>query len=80
MSPILPPPKATRPVLPRPAHAPGDAALTAGFQRALLVCVVFLLAAAVIALRATNSRGEPATEPRGIPAARDQVPAAEPAD
>jgi len=34
-------------------------ALTEGFQRALLACAVFLLAAAIIALRATNTRGEP---------------------
>jgi hypothetical protein len=33
-------------------------ALTSGFQRALLVGSIFLLAAAVIALRATNTRGE----------------------
>jgi EmrB/QacA subfamily drug resistance transporter len=33
-------------------------ALTAGFQRALLIGSIFLLAAAVIALRATNTRGE----------------------
>jgi EmrB/QacA subfamily drug resistance transporter len=40
------------------AHAPVAHALTAGFQRALLVGSVFILAAAVIALRATNTRGE----------------------
>jgi len=34
------------------------AALTAGFQRALLAGSVFILAAAIIALRATNTRGE----------------------
>ena len=62
------------------AHAPPNAALTAGFHRALLACAFFLLAAAVIALRAANSRGEPATEPRGIPAAPGQVPAPELAD
>jgi MFS family permease len=55
-------------------HAPRDAALTAGFHRALLACAIFLLAAAVIALRAANSRGEPATEPSGTPASREQVP------
>jgi Tetracyclin repressor-like, C-terminal domain len=49
------------------AHAPRDAALTQGFHRALLVCAFFLLAAAVIALRATNSRGEPVTEASGTP-------------
>ena len=59
------------------AHAPRDAALTAGFHRALLACAFFLLAAAFIALRATNSRGEPVTQPSGPPAARNQVPAPE---
>jgi hypothetical protein len=62
------------------AHAPPDVSLTAGFQRALQVCAVFLLAAAVIALRAANSRGEPPAQPSGTPAARDQVPAPELAD
>ncbi|MEA2144758.1 MAG: hypothetical protein QOG59_345, partial [Solirubrobacteraceae bacterium] len=33
-------------------------ALTSGFQRALLVGSAFILASAVIALRATNTRGE----------------------
>jgi EmrB/QacA subfamily drug resistance transporter len=33
-------------------------ALTAGFHRALVACSLFLLAAATIALRATNTRGE----------------------
>jgi hypothetical protein len=42
--------------------APADA-LTGGFQRALLAAGVFVVAAAVIALRATNSRGHvPASE------------------
>ena len=41
-------------------HTPVPNALTAGFQRALLVGSIFILAAAVIALRATNTRGEPA--------------------
>jgi hypothetical protein len=54
--------------------------LTASFHRALLACAIFLLAAAVIALRAANSRGEPATEPSGTPASREQVPAPELAD
>jgi EmrB/QacA subfamily drug resistance transporter len=45
------------------AHTPAAHALTAGFQRALLVGSVFILVAAVIALRATNTRGEPATQP-----------------
>jgi len=55
-------------------------ALTAGFRRAFLVCAIFLIAAALIALRATNSRGEPAARPAVTPAAREQVPAPEPAD
>ncbi|MBI3428942.1 MAG: MFS transporter [Actinobacteria bacterium] len=33
-------------------------ALTSGFGRALLACSIFLLAAAIVALRATNTRGE----------------------
>jgi MFS family permease len=40
-----------------------SSALTGGFQRALVACSVFLLGAAVIALRATNTRGEPVAEP-----------------
>jgi predicted MFS family arabinose efflux permease len=46
------------------AHAPLDQAVTAGFSRALLACSIFLLAAAAIASRATNTRGEatPAAE------------------
>jgi hypothetical protein len=62
------------------AHTPPAAAITQGFHRALLVCAFFLLAATVIALRATNSRGEPAAAPGGAPAACDQAPAAELAD
>jgi len=63
------------------ANAPPDAALTAGFHRALLACVVFLLAAALIALHAANSHGEPVIHPAdGTHAARDQVPAPEPAE
>jgi hypothetical protein len=44
-------------------------ALTAGFQRALVACSIFLFAAAVIGLRATNTRGEPvaAIEPVPVP-------------
>jgi EmrB/QacA subfamily drug resistance transporter len=41
------------------AHAAAPSALTAGFQRALLVGALFIAAAAVLALRATNTRGEP---------------------
>jgi EmrB/QacA subfamily drug resistance transporter len=39
-------------------HTPAAHALTAGFQRALLAGSIFILAAAIIALRATNTRGE----------------------
>jgi EmrB/QacA subfamily drug resistance transporter len=47
------------------AHASQAAALTAGFQDALLLAAIFLAAAAVIALRSPNSHGEqaPLTEP-----------------
>jgi EmrB/QacA subfamily drug resistance transporter len=38
-------------------------ALTAGFHRALAAASVFLIAAAVIAVRATNTRGEPSAVP-----------------
>ncbi len=41
------------------AHTPVAQALTAGFQRALVVGAALLLAAAVLGLRATNTRGEP---------------------
>ena len=56
------------------AHAPRDAAHTAGFHRALLACAVFLLAAAVIALRATNTRGEPVTPPALPPPSATRFP------
>jgi EmrB/QacA subfamily drug resistance transporter len=59
------------------AGAPRADALTAGFQRALLACAVFLLAAALLALRATNTRGEPAAPADHIPAAHDRMPAPE---
>src|SRR5690349_17238449 len=53
------------------AHTPAHAALTSGFQRALLACTIFMVAAAVIALRATNTRGAPvagaAIEPTAVP-------------
>ncbi|MCW3027546.1 MAG: multidrug resistance transporter, superfamily protein [Solirubrobacterales bacterium] len=42
------------------AHTAVPQALTSGFQRALTVGSVFLLASAVIALKATNTRGETA--------------------
>ena len=50
------------------AHTPLPQALTAGFQRAFLVGSILILAAAVLGLRATNTRGE-AAQP-----VRDAVP------
>jgi predicted MFS family arabinose efflux permease len=45
------------------AHVSRLAALTSGFSHALLAASIFLLAAAAIALRATNTRsGEPASD------------------
>jgi predicted MFS family arabinose efflux permease len=41
------------------AHATAQHALTSGFQRALLACSIAMVAAAVVALRATNTHGEP---------------------
>jgi MFS family permease len=46
------------------AHSTRPEALTSGFRNALLAASVFLLAAAAIALRATNTRGE---EPVDVP-------------
>jgi len=43
-------------------HATPAVALSSGFHRALLVASVFLVAAAVIGLRAANTRGEPTGE------------------
>jgi len=40
------------------AHVPEPDALTAGFSRALLFASIFIAASAVLALRATNTRGE----------------------
>src|SRR5436309_3846572 len=40
------------------SHTPQAEALTSGFQRALLASSIFLLAAGVVALRVTNTRGE----------------------
>jgi MFS family permease len=45
------------------AHASVDQALTSGFQRALLACSIAMLVAAVLAFRATNTRGEPVVTP-----------------
>ena len=49
------------------AHTPVAHALTSGFQRSLLAGSIFILAAAVIALRATNTRGETAQTPQPVP-------------
>jgi MFS family permease len=49
------------------AHASQPDALTSGFRQALVACSIFLVAAALIALRATNTRGEPAA-PETAPA------------
>jgi len=40
-------------------HATQAQALTSGFQRALLAAAIFLAAAAIIAMRSPNTRGEP---------------------
>jgi predicted MFS family arabinose efflux permease len=45
------------------AHTPPPQALTAGFQRALLVSALCLVAAGAIALRASNTRSAPAATP-----------------
>ena len=45
------------------SHVTVHQGLTAGFQRALLACSIAMFAAAVLALRATNTRGEPAPTP-----------------
>ena len=56
------------------AHASPAVALSSGFHRALLVGSVFLVAAAVIGLRAANTRGEPTGEvPAGQRRAEDQA-------
>jgi MFS family permease len=49
------------------ANTPLHVALTAGFQRALLICSLFLVAASVLATRATNTRGEQDPEPQREP-------------
>jgi EmrB/QacA subfamily drug resistance transporter len=54
------------------AHAALPSALVAGYSRALLAASIFLVAAALIALRTVNSRGEPAPE-----AELDALPAPE---
>jgi hypothetical protein len=53
------------------AHASAGEALTGGFSRALEACSLFLVVAAAIALRATDTRGapDPATEAMPAPEA-----------
>jgi EmrB/QacA subfamily drug resistance transporter len=48
------------------SHGSRAAALSSGFHLALLTGSVFLLVAALIALRAANSRGEPSSEITGV--------------
>ncbi|HYX75682.1 MAG TPA: hypothetical protein VE757_00775, partial [Gaiellaceae bacterium] len=57
------------------AHVARDAALTSGFQHALVACSIFLVAAAAIATRATNAKHEPApsVEPVPSPTAAPEV-------
>ncbi len=62
------------------AHATRPEALTGGFQRDLRACAVFLLVAAVLALRAANTHGEPAADPDSTRPALGQLPAPELAD
>jgi EmrB/QacA subfamily drug resistance transporter len=59
------------------AHARPDEALTGGFQHALLACAFFLLVAAGIGLRATNTRGEPTAPPDDIHLGHERTPAPE---
>jgi predicted MFS family arabinose efflux permease len=54
-------------------HAAMPDALTSGFQRALLAGSVFLLASAILGLRATNTRGEPAPDAPGAVVAPSPV-------
>ena len=61
------------------SHTSQAEALTSGFQRAILASSIFLVAAAVVALRVTNTRGEehrPPTSPPPEPADRSlpQIP------
>jgi hypothetical protein len=50
------------------AHAGQSDALTSGFRYALVACSGFLVAAALIALRATNTRGESSVPETVVPA------------
>jgi EmrB/QacA subfamily drug resistance transporter len=57
-------------------HAAPAHALTSGFQRGLLLGSVFVLASALVALRATNTRGEAAVAPGAELAAASSSPRA----
>jgi EmrB/QacA subfamily drug resistance transporter len=59
------------------AQVPPGTALTGGFHRALLAGSIFLAAAALIALRAANTRGEPVSEISGV-AVPEAIPDAAP--
>jgi EmrB/QacA subfamily drug resistance transporter len=64
------------------SHTPQADALTSGFQRALLASSIFLVAAAVVALRVTNTRGEehdPGADARSQTADRSLRPSPTPA-
>jgi predicted MFS family arabinose efflux permease len=49
------------------AHVPRTGALTSGFHYALVACSIFLVAAAVIASRATNAKHQPAQSLQPVP-------------
>ena len=53
------------------AHAPRADALTSGYQRALLVSSIFVLAAAIIALRSSDTRQTATTPPIPVELATD---------
>jgi EmrB/QacA subfamily drug resistance transporter len=59
-------------------HVSGATAYTDGFQRALFVCSLFLIGAALIATRATNTRGEPTGHDEALASSHtsDRQPAA----
>jgi hypothetical protein len=57
------------------SHASPAAALDAGFHQALTAAAIFLLAAALFALRTTSSRGEPQT---AEPVAGQEAPTGDP--
>ena len=59
------------------AHASPAVALSSGFHRALLIGGVFLVAAALIGLRAANTRGEPTGELTEVAGGSDVTAAAD---